>query len=121
MKYPYGARRFLVVTPNIVVGEDLREAMSSYAGADVDVVASLDLAAGEPYDVAVFGLRIDEVLHDCRVRALRNAGTRIVVLGGSLPSSALDGTGVTLLPQPFLTEDVENLLDRLSEDPEGNP
>lgn len=107
-----GARRFLVVTPYIVVGEDLKEALTTFVDAEVVHVASLDAAVEEEYELAIFGIPLEVVLHDRRVRAMHNAGTQIVILNGHFPKETLAGTGVLALTQPFSTEDVEALLNK---------
>ena len=114
------ARRFLVVTPNIVVGEDLKEALSAYADAEVELVTSMDVAVAEPYELAIFGLPLDHILHDRRVRRMNKAGTRIVILNGHFPKSRLNGTGVLVLSQPFATEDVEALFRQIEIPAKGN-
>ncbi len=103
-------RRFLVVTPNVVVGEDLREVMMTYGGTEVDFFTSLDSIWQNSYDLAIFGLSIEELLVDQRVRDLRSSGTKIVILNGHFPVSALEGTFIEVLSQPFTTEDVEALI-----------
>lgn len=106
-------RRFLVVTPNIVVGEDLKEALLTFRDAEVDLVPALDTVEDKPYGIAIFGLPLDVVLQNRSVRALHNAGTQIVILNGHFPAETLEGTGIVTLSQPFSTEDVEALLHRL--------
>ncbi|MGR3513528.1 MAG: hypothetical protein ACU0GG_12270 [Paracoccaceae bacterium] len=112
-------RRFLVATPNIVVGQDLKEALMTSSEAEVDLVVNLDQAAERPYEIAVFGLPLDAVLSDPRVRALHKSGTQIVVLNGHFSHDALNGTGVIALSQPFSTEDVEALLKEISRTAKG--
>lgn len=104
------AIRFLVVTPNVVVGEDLREAFAEYGGADVKVHATLNAAWGVGYQLAVFGGALDAILSNRRIRSLHDSGTQIVVLNGDFPKSLLSGTGVLPLSQPFDTDDIRTLL-----------
>ena len=106
------AGRFLVVTPNIVVGTDLKEALVEYAGGHVDVHAKMDETWGTDYSLAVFGVALDEVLNDPRVRMLHNHGAHVIVLNGNFPHSVLDGTGIVALPQPFVTADLTALLQK---------
>ncbi|MEL6284803.1 MAG: hypothetical protein AAFQ18_01210 [Pseudomonadota bacterium] len=106
-------RRYLVVTPNIVVGEDLKEALLTYRDADVELVSTLDKMVAKSYEIAIFGLPLDVVLHDRAVRALHNAGTQVVILNGHFPAKTLEGTGVVALSQPFSSEDVEALVQRV--------
>ncbi len=103
-------RRFLVATPSAVINQDLREALESYADAHVDVFFPLPGLSPDCYELAILGMPIDQVISDPFARALRKAGTAIVVLDSRLDSSALKGTGVFVLDQPFSTEGLERLL-----------
>lgn len=110
MDKAHNVSRFLVVTPNIVVGEDLRETLLEYAGTEVDVRTSLADDWSHDYRLAIFGVSVDRLLNDPRVRTMHKSGVQIVVLNGHFPKSALSGTGILALSQPFVTSDVEELL-----------
>lgn len=112
-------RRILVVTKNVVVGEDLREALSTYLNAEVTLAKDMSEIGASAFEVAIFGMPLDAALGDRRVRALHDAGTRIVLLNGHVAPEVLKGTGVTILPQPFTTEDVHRLMDDMLQSGRG--
>lgn len=103
-------RRFLVATPNVIINEDLREALETFADASVDVCYPLSEIRRDAYELAVLGVPIEEVMTDPRARALRKSGTHIVVLNSRVDPTTLEGTGLHFLDQPFSTEEVERLL-----------
>lgn len=117
MELAVGLRRILIVTLKTIVGEDLREALFAYTNAEVDLVPQIEDSREEAFDVAIFGLPLDRVLHDRRVRSLHNAGTQIVILNGHYDPRTLDGTGIRVLAQPFSTEDVYALMDDVIANP----
>ena len=106
-------RKFLVITPNVVVAEDLREILTDFGDCIVEVFSSMADTWTHRYDVAFFAIPVAELLSDRRVRQMHDAGTRVIVLDGGLPESVYDGTGIFALAQPFRTEDVLALLEKL--------
>lgn len=105
--------RFLVVTPNVVVGEDLKEALIEYSEADVELRTDFNAEWGIGYQLAIFGVRLATLLGDHRVRNLQSEGAQIIVLNGEFPKSVLGGTGILPLSQPFSTEDIKSLLHQI--------
>lgn len=105
-------RRFLVVTPHVVIGEDLRETLQASADTEVevDVFASLESAWELPYEVAFFGYPLADVLADERVLVMRKAGCQIVVLNGHIPQPDVVPAKIRVLSQPFTSEDVDVLM-----------
>ncbi len=106
-------RKFLVITPNVVVAEDLREILTDIGDCMVEVFTSMADTWSHRYDVAFFAIPVGDLLSDRRVREMHDAGTRVIVLDGGLPESAYEGTGLFALAQPFRTEDVLALLEKL--------
>ncbi|MDU8944645.1 hypothetical protein [Ovoidimarina sediminis] len=106
-------RNFLIVTPNVVVAEDLKEILAEFGGGVVEVFASMASTWKGTYDAAFFAIPVGDLLHERRIRDMHDAGTRVVVLDGGLPESAYYGTGLFTLPHPFRTEDVIAVLEKI--------
>lgn len=112
---PGTLRRFLIVTGNYVMAEDLKEILSCFGPTRIDVVTALEDPWPDACSIAFFGKSLDELIDDRRVQDLQRAGTHVVVLNGHSPDANADfeGTGFHLLDQPFRSEDVLSLLARL--------
>ncbi len=113
MNLPEAVSRFLVVTPNVIVGEDLKETLSEHARAIVDVYRSLDDRWAENYALALFDTSPVKLLSEPKVKKMHEAGTQVVLLDGGLSDHGLEGTGILALSQPFATEDIIALLRQL--------
>jgi hypothetical protein len=96
---------------NLVVAEDLREQLSAMPSTVVDVRHRFEDDWGEDYEVAFFGVSMEALLNDSRAIRLRGNGTQLVVLSGGLSASGDENNGVVVLPQPFRSEDVSNLME----------
>ena len=106
-------RRFLTVTKNAVMGEDLRELLMSTGDAEADTHLDMSDEWGAGYAVAFFDTPPGAMVDDQRVRALSNAGTAIVVLAGNPPNGPEYDVPFQWLAQPFRTDDVIDLLRRI--------
>lgn len=105
--------RFLVVTRQRIVAEDLRQMLLAWGASGVDVASGLSDAWDENYAAGFFAVPLPDLLGDGRVRNLHRSGTRIVVVNGHEPESAYNGTGLSVLEQPFRTQDVRSVLRRI--------
>ena len=104
----------LIVTKNVIVGEDLREIIEGLLeGSLVNIYRSLDDTWPTGHDVAIFGLPISTLLEDSRISEMQRSGTHIVVLNGHIPQETLQHSDIQVLSQPFRTEDVAGLLNDL--------
>lgn len=110
---PPDRRRYLVVTGNAVVAEDLRELLGGERQDDVQVFTSLQPSWSGGYAAAFFDVPLSQLTQNAAVQALSAAGTAVVVLNAFLPEAQFQGTGFQTLVQPFRTEDVINLLAKL--------
>jgi len=106
--------KFLVVTKNVVMGEDLRDLLCS-AGppCEVDVIADPGAAWREGYRAAFFDAPRDWLTDEARVQAMSDRGTAIVLLDGQMAGADEAPGGIERLVQPFRSEDVLALLGRL--------
>jgi hypothetical protein len=107
------ANRFLIVTGNIVVGEDLREMLSGLPGATIDIRRTLCEDWPGDYRLAFLGFSKDALTESPSVQRLRDEGTKVVVLDGLLSEHADERDDFAFLPQPFRTADVSELLQSL--------
>lgn len=105
-------RRFLVVAENVVIAEDLREILAGLGSAAVDVYHSLVGEWAGRYDAAFLSMSRAQVLADDRVRALREAGTRLFVLDDLGLEDSAGVPALLSLCMPFRTEDVLEALER---------
>ena len=106
-------QRFLIVTRNVVVAEDLKEILQEMAASEVDTRMSIDEGWNGTYRLAFFDVPVERLFEDSRVCAMRRAGARVVVLDGMLDRERVEEKGVSILPQPFRSADVVALLTRL--------
>ena len=107
------SRRFLVVTTNFVVAEDLKEILESFADSAVDACSSVDEMRDVGYDLAILDGSLNALQEDRRIDTMRSKGTKFIILGGALSEIDNARSGFTMLAQPFRTGDVLALLDRL--------
>ena len=107
------ANRFLIVTGNVVVGEDLKEMLSGLPGAKIDIRRTLSEDWPGDYRLAFLGFPKDALTENPSIQRLRNSGTKLVVLDGLLSDHAGECRDFAFLPQPFRTTDVSELLQSL--------
>lgn len=109
-------RRFLVVHPDVLIAEDLRETILALRGATVDLRRDLPdrSVPGAFYDMAIIGLPLAQLIDNAFVETLRLRRTVIVILNGATSLDAPETHGFYSLAQPFRTEDVMRLLRQLA-------
>ena len=105
--------RFLVVTPNVLVGEDLYDILGLITGGTVDLRSSMEDHWGISYDAAFFGFPIETLMADMRVAAMLGVGTRLVIINGETQDAYGGDARLRVLAQPFRSEDVERLLSQM--------
>lgn len=111
--------RCLVVCPLPIVAEDLAEIIRDRLGPDaaricLDPAIAADMLAGLPAPVVVFALVRSHAMAALGLdRAVERHGARLVVVGATLDSAAAAARGWYLLPEPFSSEMVEEMLARL--------
>lgn len=106
-------RKFLIVTPNVLVAEDLRETLSELGETGVDVRASLAQTWQGGYTAAFLDAPVESLVADPRIRDMHRAGTCMVLLDRRIPEGAGAAVGLHVLPYPFRSSDVVALLTRL--------
>ena len=105
--------RFLIVTGEAIVAEDLKDVLSRVQGAEIDVRSSFDDEWTGVYGLAIIAGKLDRLLTDRRVRDMHRDGTKLVFLNAEIPAHHFQGTGIRPLPQPFSTSDVIDVLNTL--------
>ena len=103
-------RKFLVVTENVVVGEDLSELLALEFSATTDLRSHLRDAWGHGYAAAFFDIKPALLAEETRVRAMADEGTSIIVFDGEPGTVWFGDLQLIQLAQPFRSEDVIRLL-----------
>lgn len=114
MDVSISSRRVLIVTPNCLVGADLKEQMLEYQGVDVDLHTSFDDAWGVNFALGFFGVSLDVLTADPRILAMREMKASLIIINGHVPAEDLKAANVALLAQPFRSQDVRDLLSELN-------
>jgi hypothetical protein len=111
-KRPDG-RRFLVVSDQIIVGEDLRDLLHHGGWGDADVLASLDAPWDGPYCAAFLDAPLESVVDHHRIQRLRRGGTVLVVFDDRVNRNPRADPAIRLLSKPFCTRDILQALNGL--------
>lgn len=107
------SRRFIVVTRNFVVAEDLKELLGSFTGSTIDSYSSVEDMWSNGYELAIIEAPVDTLLGDRRIDEMRKKGTKFIVLSDESPKPDETWNGMALISQPFRSGDVMAALDRL--------
>jgi len=111
-------RRYLVYHSNPLVAEDLRETLEATGPCVVEVVASSTGVPRGCYDVALLDVAPDILVTAEEWSWVLGASRMVVALSSGLtdagPSGGTAGeaSGIVLLPQPFRSDDVLDVLAR---------
>lgn len=114
-------RRFLIVTKNVVVAEDLKDILKEIPECRIDTCLSLGDGWDDDYGLAFFDVPVETLMKDKRVRKMHRSGANVVVMDGGLSDSSADCGRLSVLAQPFRSTDVVSLLHRLGFATESRP
>ncbi len=103
----------IIVHPNVLVAEDLREILLSSGAHDVRVHRNLAEVGAAPVALVIVSDSLQGGLHTSHLDAWVQKGTQVILLGSNGPAGDPTSHGLHSLNEPFRTEDVVALVTKL--------